>query len=64
MINLTTKELKNLIEEKGLFKASAYLKCGYITLKKVCDENGIKVQKRGVGRPRSFKVVEGVNDKR
>lgn len=58
MKNLTTVELKNLIEEKGLFKASAYLKCGYQTLKKVCEENNIKIEKKRVGRPRSFKITK------
>lgn len=58
MTNITKQDLQLLINKVGLTRASKQLKCGYLTIKKMCDELKIDIKKKNAGRKKSFKISD------
>ena len=57
MINITKQNLQLLINKVGLTQASKQLKCGYLTIKKMCEELKIDVKKKNAGRKKNIKIL-------
>lgn len=58
MTNITKQDLQLLINKVGLTRASKQLKCGYLTIKKICNELKIDIKKKKVGRKKSFRISD------
>ena len=58
MTNITKQDLQLLINKVGLTRASKQLKCGYLTIKKMCEELKIDIKKKKAGRKKSFKISD------
>lgn len=57
MINITKQDLQLLINKVGLTQASKQLRCGYLTIKKMCADYNITVNKKQVGRKKNIKLA-------
>lgn len=57
MINITKQELQLLINKVGLTKASKQLRCGYSTIKKMCIDYNIDINKKQAGRKRNINLM-------
>lgn len=55
-MKITKNELQALINKVGLTKASKQLKCGYLTIKQLCDELNIVVVKKTAGRKKNINL--------
>jgi len=55
-MNITKTELQTLVNKVGLTKASKQLKCGYLTIKQLCDKLNIIVVKKTAGRKKNINL--------
>lgn len=53
-MKISKTELQALINKVGLTRASKQLRCGYITIKNLCDKYNIVVEKKQAGRKKNI----------
>ena len=51
-------ELQALINKVGLTRASKQLKCGYLTIKNLCDKYNIAIEKKQAGRKKNINLSD------
>lgn len=57
-MKITKIELQALINKVGLTRASKQLKCGYLTIKNLCDKYNIKIEKKQAGRKKNISLSD------
>lgn len=55
-MKITKNALQTIVNKVGLTKASKQLKCGYLTIKQLCDELNIVVVKKTAGRKKNINL--------
>ena len=56
-MKITKNELQALINKVGLTSASKQLKCGYLTIKRLCIRHNIIVEKKQAGRKKNIDFI-------
>lgn len=57
-MKITKIELQTLINKVGLTRASKQLKCGYLTIKSLCDKYNITIEKKQAGRKKNINLSD------
>lgn len=56
-MKITKNELQELINKIGLTRASKQLKCGYLTIKRLCIRYDIIIEKKQAGRKKNINFI-------
>lgn len=56
-MKITKNELQELINKIGLTRASKQLKCGYLTIKRLCIKYDIIIEKKQSGRKKNIDFI-------